>query len=87
MKIKHRVSSPSFKVWGNFLRKKASHGGKHFFGKIYGGMFYMVTNDHIMLGEKLMTEIFQRSCQVFLSLTMTWVIDILFEKLTPQIGD
>ena len=64
MKIKHRVSSPSFKVWGNFLRKKASHGGKHFFRKIYGGMFYMVTNDHIMLGGKLMTEIFQRSCQV-----------------------
>ena len=24
---------------------------------------------------------------VFLSLTLTWVIDILFETLTPQIGD
>ena len=23
----------------------------------------------------------------FLSLILTWVIDILFEKLTPQIGD
>ena len=61
MKIKHRVSSPSCKVWGNFLRKISSHGGTNVFGKIYGGMFYMVANDHIMHGRKLMIEMFQRS--------------------------
>ena len=40
-----------------------------------------------MQGEKLMVERFQRSSQVSFSSHWPWVIDILFEKLTPQIGD
>ena len=52
LKIKHDVSSPTYKVWGNFFIKKLS-----------------------------MEE------QTFLGNFFSWVIDILFEKLTPQIGD
>ena len=48
----------------------------------------MGTNDQIMQGGKLMVRAFKdRVKLVFLSLTLTWVIDILFEKLAPQIGD
>ena len=43
MDINHSILSP-YKVWGNFFRKKALHGGKNFFGKIYGGMFHLGTN-------------------------------------------
>ena len=46
MKIKHNVSSP--KSMGRLFLKKALHGGAHSFGQIYGGMFYMETNDQIM---------------------------------------
>ena len=49
---------------GNFFRKKALHGGTNFFGQIYGGTFYMGTNDQIMQGEKLMVKRFQRLGQV-----------------------
>ena len=45
MKIKHGVSSPPYKVRGNFIHKKSLHGGTNVFGKIYGGMLYMGTND------------------------------------------
>ena len=42
-----------------------------------------------MQGEKLMVNggFKGRVKLVFLSLTLIWVIDIVFEKLTPQIGD
>ena len=50
MKIKHSASSSPYKVWWNFFRKKALHGGRNLSGQIYGGMFYMGTNDQIMQG-------------------------------------
>ena len=49
MKITHSLSSPPEKVWGNFC-KKVLHGGTNFFGQIYGGFFYMGTNDQVMQG-------------------------------------
>ena len=48
MKIKHSVYSPSYKVWGNFFLKKTLNEGTNVFEQIYGGMFYMGTNDQIM---------------------------------------
>ena len=45
----------------------------------------MGTNDQIMQRGKLMVTRFQRS--ILVTLTLTLVIDILFEKLTRQIGD
>ena len=40
MKIKHSVSSPLYKVWGNFFRKKALRGKTNFFwGKFIEGCF------------------------------------------------
>ena len=51
-KIKHSVSSPPPKYWGDFFLKKALNGGTNFFGQIYGGMFYMKINDHIMQGGR-----------------------------------
>ena len=50
LKIKHSVSSPPYKVWGNLFLKQALHGGTNFFGQIFWGMFYMGTNDQIMQG-------------------------------------
>ena len=56
-KIKHSVSFPPLhphphpphpKVWGDFYLKNALNGEKNVFGQIYGGMFYMRTNDQIM---------------------------------------
>ena len=88
MKIKNGNSSPSTKYWGTFFIKKALHGGANFFGQIYGGMFYMGTNDQIMQRGKLMVKRFQRLSQVsFPLIDPDLGIDILIEKLTPQIGD
>ena len=56
--------------------------GEDFLRQIYGGMFDMDANDQIMQGRK-----FARVKLVFHSLTLIWVIDILFEMLTPQIGN
>ena len=81
MKIKHSVSFPLYKVWGNCFCKKVLHGETNFLGQIYGGMLYMETNDQIVHRGKL-----GRVKLVFLPLTLTLVIDI-FEKLTPQSGD
>ena len=49
----------------------------------------MGTNDQIVQGESLwlLRSFKDRVKLVFLSLTLTRVVDILFEKLTPQIGD
>ena len=49
----------------------------------------MRTNDQITQGGKLMAKRYQRSNQVsfFLLTTLIWVIDVLFEKLAPKIGD
>ena len=44
MKIKHSVSRPPKKVWGDFFLKIALRGGTNLFGHI------MVTNDQIMQG-------------------------------------
>ena len=40
MKIKH-VSSPPYKVWGNFFYKKALHGGTNFLEQIYMQKLYV----------------------------------------------
>ena len=64
MKIKHSVSSPSYKIWGNFFRKKALHGGTNVFAQIYGEMFHVGTNDQIMQRGELMVKRFQRPSQV-----------------------
>ena len=61
MKIKDGNSSLPTKYWGTLFVKKALHGGTNFFGQIYGGMFYIGTNDQIMQGGKLMVKRFQRS--------------------------
>ena len=50
LKIKHSVSSFPYKVWGNVFHKKGLHGGGNFLGEIFGGMFYIETNDQIMQG-------------------------------------
>ena len=50
MEMQHSVSSPPYKVQGNFFCKKALHGGTNVLDQIYGGMFYMGTNDHILQG-------------------------------------
>ena len=63
MRIKHSVSSTSYKVWENFFCKKVLHGGTNVFGQIYGrvgGLFYMQTNDQIMQRGKLIVKRFQR---------------------------
>ena len=74
---------------GELFALKALHWGTNFFGQIYGGIFYMRTNDQITQGGKLMAKRYQRSNQVsfFLLTTLIWVIDVLFEKLAPKIGD
>ena len=60
MKIKHSASTPSYKLFC----KKALHGETNFLGQIYGGMFYMWTNDQTIQGGKLMVKRFQKSRQV-----------------------
>ena len=67
LKIKHSVSSPPYKLQGNFFLKKALHGGPNFFGQIFWGMLYMGISDQIMQGGKLMVKRFQRSSQVSVS--------------------
>ena len=64
MKIKDSASTSPYKVWRNFFCKKALHGETNFFGQIYGGMFYMWTNDQIIQGGKLMVKRLQKSSQV-----------------------
>ena len=51
MKIKHSVSSLPDKVWGNFFRKKALHGGANVFGKFYGGCFRWELMIRVSKGE------------------------------------
>ena len=71
IKIKNSVSSPPYKVWENYFRKKALHGLTNVFRRIYGGMFYMEANDQIMQVEKLMLKRFQSRVKlIFLSLTL-----------------
>ena len=67
LKIKHSVSSSSYKVWEKFFHKKVFHGGTNIFGKIFGGTFYMEAYDQIKQGLKLIVKRFQRSSQVSLS--------------------
>ena len=50
MKIKHSVASP--KSMGRVFLKKALHGGANSFGQIYGGIFYMETNDQVMQSRR-----------------------------------
>ena len=50
---------------GEPFHKKALHGLTNFFGQMFGGMFYMETNDQVMQGGKLMVKRFQRPKFVF----------------------
>ena len=50
MHISYSVSSSPFKVWANVFPKNALHGGKTFFGQLYGGIFYIEINDQVMEG-------------------------------------
>ena len=69
MKIKHSASSPPpIRYGGTFSEKELSMGQKTFFGKIYGGMFFIGTNDQIMQRGKLMVKRFQSSSQVSFAL-------------------
>ena len=54
MKIKHSISStpqpPSPTTYGGLFSQKALHEATNFLGQIYGGMFYIGTNDQIIQG-------------------------------------
>ena len=63
MKIKHSVSCSPTKYGELFLWKSFAL-GTNLFRQIYGGIFYMGTNDQIMQGRKLMVKRFQSSSQV-----------------------
>ena len=76
------MSSLSTTKYGEKFSVKHLCMGEDFLRQIYGGMFDMDANDQIMEGRK-----FARVKLVFHSLTLIWVIDILFETLTPQIGN
>ena len=67
MKKKRNLLSPLQSIWELF-RKNPLHGGINLFGKIYGGMFCMGTNDQIMQGGKLKVKRFRRLSQVNFSL-------------------
>ena len=45
LKIKHSVSFPLTKYGEFFFIKQLCMGEQTFFGKMFGGMFYMGTND------------------------------------------
>ena len=68
LKRKHSVSSPRYKVWRNLFHKKALHGRTNFFGKIFGEMFYMGTNDQIMQGGSWWLSGFKARIKLFFSL-------------------
>ena len=89
LKIKHSVSSPHYKVWGNFVHKKALHGGANLFGQILGGCFIWGLMIRSYKGEVngYQGSFKGRDKLVFPLIDPDWVIDILFEKLTPQMGD
>ena len=81
-------SSPPYKVWGSFFRKDALHGRTNFLNKFMGGCFRwgrMITP--CKGGSEWLRGFKGRAKSVFLSLNLTWVIDKLFEKSTPQMGD
>ena len=44
------MSPSALKVWRDSFLKKALYGGINLSGQIYGGLFYMGTNDQIMQG-------------------------------------
>ena len=64
MKIKHSVSSPPYKVWGNLFREKALLKETNLFWSNLWGMFYMGANGQIIQAGKLMVKRFQRSSRV-----------------------
>ena len=62
-------------------------GGQSFWANLWGDVLHgNWWSDHAR--RKLMIRVFKVWVKlVFLSLSLTWVIDILFEKLTPHIGE
>ena len=71
-----------------FFVKKLCMGEQTFLGKFMGGCIAWGLMIRFMEGEKLMVKRFQRLSQVsFPLIDPDLGIDILIEKLTPQIGD
>ena len=58
LKIKQCLPSPT-KYGENVFIEKLCMGEETFLGEIFGGMFYMETNDQIMQGGKLMVKSFK----------------------------
>ena len=90
MKIKHSVSSPvpPTKYGGSFFAKNIYMAEKTFLSKFIGECFTWgpIIRSYKRGEASLWLRGFKGQVKlVFLSLTLTWVIDILFEKLTPQI--
>ena len=68
---------------GNFFCEKVLHGEQIFWGKFMGGCFTwgLMIKSWKGRGFKGQVKV------VFFLFTLTWVIDILSENLTPQIRD
>ena len=85
LKVKHSVPLPPTKYGGTFFIKKLCMGEQTFLGKGLAGCFTwepMIRSFKVEVnGCKARVKLF------FLSLNLTWVTDVLSEKLTSQIGD
>ena len=66
MKIKHSVSSSHLQTMGDFFAKKALYEETNFLRQIYGGKFYIGTNNQIMQGgKKIFTNAFFNNLKIF----------------------
>ena len=82
LKIKLSVYSPPYKVWGNLFTKKLGMGKQIFLAKFLGGCFtwgLMIRSCNREVNGQEVPKV--KSSQFFLSLTLIWVIDILFDIL------
>ena len=82
LKIKVSVSSAPYKVWGNLFIKKLGMGKQNFLEKFLGECFtweLMIRSCNREVNGQEVSKV--KSSQFFLSLTLTWVIDILFDIL------
>ena len=86
MKIKQSFSSPPYNVWGNlFCKKKICTGEQTVLGKFMMECFTRGLMIRSCKGESKWLR--GLKSRVNFPLTdVTWVIDILFEKLTTQKG-
>ena len=88
MKIMQQCLLSPYKVQGNFFAKKLCMGGQNYLGKFMGGCFTWGLIIRSRKGVSQWLKGFKgRVKLVFFSLILTWVTDILFQKLTSEIGD